>query len=51
MHTFEYGRFKGRFSKTTSVKRRCGLLLQGNIFQDERGRKTAQTYGNGDDVL
>ena len=51
MHTFEYGRFKGTFLQNHFSEKALRPIITGNIFQDKRGRKTAQTYGNGDDVL
>ena len=46
--------FNVHFSKTTSVKKAVlkstSELDKGCIFQDRRGRKITQTYGNGGGV-
>ena len=52
MHTFEYGRFKGTILQNHfSEKALPPIITRVVQFQDGRGRKIAQTYGNGDDVL
>ena len=54
MHTFDYEQFQhtflqNHFSEKVVPKSTSGLD-KGCIFQDRRGRKITQTYGNGDDV-
>ena len=54
MHTIDYERFKRTFlqnhSSEQAVPKSTLELDKGCIFQDRRGRKITQTYGNGDDV-
>ena len=54
MHTFEYERFKRTFLQNRFSEKAVPIstpgLDKGCIFQDRRGRKITQTYGNGDDV-
>ena len=54
MHTFDYERFQrtflqNHFSEKT-VPNSTWELHKECIFQDRRGRKITQTYGNGDNV-
>ena len=54
MHTFDYERFQRTFLQNhfreKAVPKSTSELDKECIFQDRRGRKIAQTYGNGDDV-
>ena len=54
MHTFDYERFQRTFLQNhfseKAVPKSTSGLDNGCIFQDQRGRKITQTYGNGNDV-
>ena len=54
MHTIDYERFQGTFLQNhfseKAVPQSTSELNKECIFQDRRGRKITQTYGNGDDV-
>jgi len=54
MHTFDYERFQRTFLQNhfseKAVPKSTSALDKGCIFQDQRGRKITQTYGNEDDV-
>ena len=54
MRTFHYERFQRTFLQThfseKAVLKSTSELDKGCIFQDRRGRKITQTYGNGDNV-
>ena len=55
MYTFDCGRFKGTFLQNHFSEKVLPMstlgLDKGCIFQDQRGRKIAQTYGNGDEFF
>ena len=54
MHSIDYERIKRTFLQNhfseKAVPKSTSELDKGWIFQDWRGRKITQTYGNGDDV-
>ena len=55
IHTFEYGRFKGTFLQNHFSEKALRPIITRVVRISRRklarGRKIAQTYGNGDDVL
>ena len=54
MRTFHYERFQRTFLQNhfseKAVLKSTSELDKGCIFQDRRGRKITQIFGNGDDV-
>ena len=54
MHTIDYERFKRTSLQNhlseKAVPKSTSELDKACIFQDRRGRKITQTYGNGDDI-
>ena len=54
MRTFDYERIQRTFLQNhfseKAVLKSISELDKGCIFQDRRGRKITQTFGNGDDV-